>query len=109
RRERAREVLQGYNVDARVAEPGEALAQRAERRGCARGRKHCRRVREERDEDGLAPDLARLTSDPRQDLLVTAMNAIEVSERDNWGPETPVTRLEMPDDLHRGASAPCVR
>ena len=69
-------------VDARVTEAREPLAKRASSAAGARCRgEHRRRMREERDHHGSPPIVPGLTHDPRQNLLVAAMDAVEVAER----------------------------
>src|SRR5262249_34090471 len=63
-------------------------------------------MREESDQHRFASALPSLANHSREDLLMAAVNAVEISERGDRRSETPIARLEMPDDLHRGAGAP---
>src|SRR5262245_18883838 len=62
-------------------------------------------MREKGDQDRFAAAFPGLAHDPRENLLMATVDAVEMSERRHRRSEAPLARLEMPNDLHRARRA----
>jgi hypothetical protein len=63
-------------------------------------------MREERDDDRLGASLGGLPHDPREDFLMSDVDAVEVAERRDGRMESDTGRLEVSDDLHEAREGP---